>query len=489
MIRGLWLLTGVVVAVVAVFLAYPYLGALQTALSTLAGGDAGLQASPVASFILAAGLALLVVYAVTTLTGAVSAAVSVLSMQNNLRGLIWHQEQGESVQPQDLLAAVDAEIFADALQNHIAGMREIAMRSLRRASRIYAARPSADLLAAEVLVLRPVFADVMRPLPLLFLAVGLGGGALAYAGGDAMGLLAGALVGAAGLAVHWLTGVVVELRRAQLRDLALLVDRLYPPLGSSEPVAMLSQLFNEHAARMDEAREAALAALRKDMAAAAAGFAKRLEESESRRAKALARGLHEGLEPIGEELRAAAAKMAAGQEALLQEILDKFSADFDRQTAAALQEMTERLEAQVAENAARSEAVTAALREHLDEMASSVTSRGLKGLSEAAETVTRLAGVLEHLSTTIIPALNHLVSTQEDLRDVMARENETAARIAEAVAELRRLAEGLTRTPAAEQPAGSGNLRPLSPVADEVIEALEELRAENEQAAKTLPRI
>jgi len=103
--------------------------------------------------------------------------------------------------------------------------------------------------------------------------------------------------------------------------------------------------------------------------------------------------------------------------------------------------------------------------------------------------VTRLSGVLEHLSTTIIPALNHLVSTQEDLRDVMARENETAAHIAEAVAELHRLAEGLTPPSSARQQPGAGNLRPLSPVADEVIEALEELRAENEQAAKTLPRI
>jgi len=489
MIRGLWLLTGVVVAIVAVFLAYPYLGAVQEALIALAGAGEVLKPSAAASVILASGLALLVLYVVTTLAGAVLATVSTLGMQNNLRGLIWHQEQGESVQPQDLLAAVDAEVFTDALHSHITGMREIAMRSVRRASRVYAARPAGELLADDVLVLRPVFADIMRPLPLLFLAVGAGGGALALAGGDMAGLMAGGVVIASGLIVHWLTGVVVELRRAQLRDLALLVDRLYPPLGSSEPVAMLSQLFNEHAARMDEARDAALSALRKDMASAAAGFAKRMEESESRRAKALARGLRDGLEPVSEELHTAAARMAAGQEALLRELLEKFSADFDRQTAGALEAMTERLSAQVTENTARVETLVTTLVERLDDITSSATSRGLEGLSEAAETVTRLSAVLERLSTTIIPALNHLVSTQEELRDVMTRENETATHIAEAVTELRKLAAGLAETPSAPRQARGGKLRPVSPVADEVIEALEELRAENEQAARTLPRI
>lgn len=543
MVRGLWLLAAAVAGLSVAFLLFPQAPAGIDALMAAALGNppATPYSAPYIAFAASVGIGLFVFFLVTVVAAAVLESLNLATATTQTAALIRKQKQGEPIYAHDFLATTDVESvkpFAEqyAQDIHLEPAATLpdpgpADKAARKADDKSTAKPAAGRYVSEspaqtvfltrAFLERPLFLDLLRPLPSIFfglsafgLLIGLVDGLArarlpldnpgdGFSRGFEAGLVAATLPLLLGVLCWFLSELIVSRRIRLAQQFCRLLDQLFPPVTANHYIRQLAAWAaratgpSAGVAADGGSADGLVAGIGAELTRQFGRLEMSLEAQEKNRSDALKKAIETGLKkPLG-QLTDTAERLAGDQTGNVEKLLDKTLAAFAKQlkqiiggdldglgkvlneTAARLKEITDKL---AAAPVAASESGPAAgeVQAALADLNGAVT----EALSKLDVTQERLIATLEddRAAGTVIAAAAH------DLEAVTQANRDTVERFVDLAGELTKLSGQSAAAPAASAPKAGGEAQPKH-AANDIIRALEELRAESEEAAKSLPKI
>ncbi len=523
MLRGLWLLVAALAAAGVAFVLFPEAPALVDVLvgAALGDGPSALAGAPYIAFSVSVGLGLFAFFLATVAAAALWEGVNLATAVRRATELLRRHRLGDVVYPHDFVAAVAIGAAQEVTEQYAQGIhKEQPVAAAADApGRFVSEIPAASLLLTRGFIEKPLFLDMLRPLPSVFFGLGAFGlliglidglsrarapagesfGGESFARGFEAGLVAAMAPLLLGVLCWFVAELLVGWRSRRVQMLCRVLDSLFPP---ATPAFYLRQLAAQTAAGPPVGE--LLAGAGAELTRHFARLEMNLEAHESARNAALRDAIEDGLKAPVKVLAGAAARLADDQAGGVEKLLDQslaafvaelqqiLRADLDawqKQLAAAagqlremraalaeapdpsaLAEMLARLAERPPAEAADPSALAEALRQAVDIAMATAHER-------QAEMLARLAERSPPAEPVDPSALAEAIATAVEAAMAAAHERQ-----AEMLAEL---AERLAGT--ARRPAPLPAPKPRAPVAagaERIVEALEELRAENEELPK-----
>lgn len=539
MVRGLWLLAAAVAGLSVAFLLFPLTPAGIDALMAAALGKppATPYSAPYIAFAAAVGIGLFVFFLATVVAAAVLESLNLATATSQTAALIRQQKQGEPIYAHDFLATTDVESvkpFAEQYAQDIhlepaatlpgqapakpGGKAQPQANPKPAAGRYVSERPAQTVFLTRAFLERPLFLDLLRPLPSIFfglsafgLLIGLVDGLArarlpvenpgdGFSRGFEAGLVAATLPLLLGVLCWFLSELIVSRRIRLAQQFCRLLDQLFPPVTANHYIRQLAawaaRATGQAAGAPDGATDSLVAGIGAELTRQFGRLEMSLEAQEKNRGDVLKKAIEGGLKkPLG-QLTDTAERLAGDQTGNVEKLLDKTLAAFTKQlkqilggdleglskvlneTAERLKDITDKLAAAPA--AAAADGPTAGeVQAALTELTGTVT----EALSKLGATQDRLIATLEDER-----AAGHVIAAAaRDLEAVTQANRDTVDRFVDLAGELTKLSGQAGALPAAPSKAG-GEAQPKH-AANDIIRALEELRAESEEAAKSLPKI
>ncbi|MCG8691170.1 MAG: hypothetical protein MI806_08165, partial [Minwuiales bacterium] len=279
MVRGLWLLAAAVAGLSVVFLLFPQAPAGIDALMAAALGKppATPYSAPYIAFAAAVSIGLFVFFLATVVAAAVLESLNLATATTQTAALIRQQKKGEPVYAHDFLATTDVESvkpFAEQYAQDIhlepaatlpgaapAGAKpggKAAPPKPAAAGRYVSERPAQTVFLTRAFLERPLFLDMLRPLPSIFfglsafgLLIGLVDGLArarlpldnpgdGFSRGFEAGLVAATLPLLLGVLCWFLSELIVSRRIRLAQQFCRLLDQLFPPVTANHYIRQLA---------------------------------------------------------------------------------------------------------------------------------------------------------------------------------------------------------------------------------------------------------
>ena len=543
MVRGLWLLAAAVAGLSVAFLLFPQAPAGIDALMAAALGKppATPYSAPYIAFAAAVSIGLFVFFLATVVAAAVLESLNLATATTQTAALIRQQKKGEPVYAHDFLATTDvesvkpfAEQYAQDIHLEPAATLPGAAPAAKpggkaepkpAAGRYVSERPAQTVFLTRAFLERPLFLDMLRPLPSIFfglsafgLLIGLVDGLArarlpldnpgdGFSRGFEAGLVAATLPLLLGVLCWFLSELIVSRRIRLAQQFCRLLDQLFPPVTANHYIRQLAawaaRATGQGGAAPDGATDALVAGIGAELTRQFGRLEMSLEAQEKNRGDSLKQAIEGGLKkPLG-QLTDTATRLAGDQTGQVEKLLDKTLAAFAKQLKQILGGDLEGLAKVLNETAERLKTITdklAATPAAADgEAAGPIAGEVQAALTELTGTVTEALSKLDATQARLIATLEDeraagtaIATAARDLEAVTQANRDTVERFVDLAGELTKLSSQTAAQPAAAPAAsktGAGGDAPPKRAANDIIRALEELRAESEEAAKSLPKI
>ena len=547
MVRGLWLLAAAVAGLSVAFLLFPQAPAGIDALMAAALGKppATPYSAPYIAFAAAVSIGLFVFFLATVVAAAVLESLNLATATTQTAALIRQQKKGEPVYAHDFLATTDVESvkpFAEQYAQDIhlepaatlPGAAPAAAKPGGKAAppkpaaagRYVSERPAQTVFLTRAFLERPLFLDMLRPLPSIFfglsafgLLIGLVDGLArarlpldnpgdGFSRGFEAGLVAATLPLLLGVLCWFLSELIVSRRIRLAQQFCRLLDQLFPPVTANHYIRQLAAWAaratgQTPGAAPDGATDALVAGIGAELTRQFGRLEMSLEAQEKNRGDSLKQAIEGGLKkPLG-QLTDTATRLAGDQTGQVEKLLDKTLAAFAKQLKQILGGDLEGLAKVLTETAERLKTITdklAATPAAADgEAAGPIAGEVQAALTELTGAVTEALAKLDATQARLIATLEDeraagtaIATAARDLEAVTQANRDTVERFVDLAGELTKLSSQTAAQPAAAPAAsktGAGGDAQPKRAANDIIRALEELRAESEEAAKSLPKI
>lgn len=547
MVRGLWLLAAAVAGLSVAFLLFPQAPAWIDALMAAALGKppATPYSAPYIAFAAAVSIGLFVFFLATVVAAAVLESLNLATATTQTAALIRQQKKGEPVYAHDFLATTDVESvkpFAEQYAQDIhlepaatlpgaapaakpGGKVQPPSQPKPVAGRYVSERPAQTVFLTRAFLERPLFLDMLRPLPSIFfglsafgLLIGLVDGLArarlpldnpgdGFSRGFEAGLVAATLPLLLGVLCWFLSELIVSRRIRLAQQFCRLLDQLFPPVTANHYIRQLAawaaRATGQGGTTPDGATDALVAGIGAELTRQFGRLEMSLEAQEKNRGDSLKKAIEDGLKkPLG-QLTDTATRLAGDQTGQVEKLLDKTLAAFAKQLKQILGGDLEGLAKVLTETAERLKTITDKLAATPvaaaadGEAAGPIAGEVQAALTELTGTVTEALAKLDATQARLIATLEDeraagtaIAAAARDLEAVTQANRDTVERFVDLAGELTKLSSQTAAQPAAAaSKTGAGGEAQPKRAANDIIRALEELRAESEEAAKSLPKI
>ena len=352
MLRGLWLFAAAVIAAGTAFVLFPQAPALVDVLvrAALGAGPAVPADEPYIAFSVAVGIGLFAFFLATVAAAALWEGINITTAARKVTELLHRHRRGDVIQPHDFVAAAEGGAAQDFIEQYAQGIHKEQPIGAPAdgAARFVSEISAASLFLTRGFIEKPLFLDMLRPLPSVFFGLGAFGlliglvdglsrarapsaaafGGESFARGFESGLVAAMAPLLLGVLCWFAAELVVGWRGRRVQLMCRVLDSLFPP---ATPAFYLRQLAAQTGAERDQARQQIsdlLAGIGAELTRHFARLEMNLEGHETERNDALKNAVVGGFQAPVNQLAAVAARLADDQSAGVEKLLDGTLAAF-----------------------------------------------------------------------------------------------------------------------------------------------------------------